>query len=358
MPPDLSIVICSFNGAEGTHRCLHALAAQTIRPRLEIIVVDDGSTDSTSEVARAHGAVLVRHPANRGIAAARNSGIAAASAPVVGFLDDDCEPQPQWAERLLAGYTPGIAGIGGPILPAAPACFMRGYLERHNPLRPQELNLARSDKPAYRFYLYLRRQWAVSERSDRREVYSLVGANMSFRRSVLLEVGCFDERFQFGAEEVDLCRRLSLRPAPAPLVFSPQARVTHHFQPTMRDTLRRSRAYGRGSARLHRKWPALSPTFFPGPLAFGLMLAASAVFLPLVLAALALPVLLYPHALRSAIIHRRWAWAADAYVQLAQETCEDIGFLEGLWRFRHLAPEHQPPAQLADSPQPVAEHLS
>src|SRR5262249_45172790 len=127
MSPDLSVVICSFNGVEGTHRCLHALAAQTIRPRLELIVVDDGSTDSTSDVARAHGALAARHPANLGIAAARNSGIAAASAPIVGFLDDDCEPEPRWAERLLAGYAPGVAGIGGPVIPRAPDCFMRGY---------------------------------------------------------------------------------------------------------------------------------------------------------------------------------------------------------------------------------------
>jgi GT2 family glycosyltransferase len=357
MSADLSVVICSFNGANGIRRCLDALAAQTVRSRLEIIVVDDGSVDATADIARAHGAVVVRHSVNRGIAAARNSGIAAASAPIVGFLDDDCEPEPQWAERLLAAYSPGIAGIGGPVVPSAPPCFMRGYLERNNPLRPQEIDLAKSDSPVYRLYLYLRRQWSSAERSDWRDVYSLVGANMSFRRGTLLEAGRFDERFQFGAEEVDLCRRLALAPTPARLVFSPEARVTHHFQPTLRDTMRRSRAYGRGSARLHRKWPALTPTFFPGPLAVLLMLAVAVLYPPVVIAALALPFLLYPHPLRRAVTDRRWDGIADPYVQLAQETCEDIGFLEGLWRFRHLAPEPEMPAPPAREPQPVPERL-
>src|SRR5262249_44779780 len=158
-----------------------------------------------------------------------------------------------------------------------------------------------------RLYLYLQRQWAVEERQERREVYSLVGANMSFRRETLLDAGRFDERFQFGAEEVDLCRRLSLAAPPARLVFIPDARVTQHFEPTFRDTLRRSRSYGRGSARLYRKWPALSPTFFPGPPAV-LVLLALAVFFPLLLlTALALPCLLYPHAFRGAVTRRRWA---------------------------------------------------
>ena len=77
---DLTIVICSLNGEAGVCRCLDALSMQTIYDRLEVIVVDDGSTDGTSDVARAHGAIVIRHPVNRGLAAARNSGVRAASA--------------------------------------------------------------------------------------------------------------------------------------------------------------------------------------------------------------------------------------------------------------------------------------
>src|ERR1700761_1868908 len=111
---DLAVVICSLNGEDGVRRCLVALLRQTIRRRLEVIVVDDGSIDGTSDVARAYGARVIRHPVNRGLAAARNSGIRAASASLVAFVDDDCEPEPEWAERLVAAYSEGVIGVGGP----------------------------------------------------------------------------------------------------------------------------------------------------------------------------------------------------------------------------------------------------
>ena len=65
MSADLSVVICSLNGAPGVERCLRALAEQK-DVELEIIVVDDGSTDDTSEVGREHGATVIRHEVNRG----------------------------------------------------------------------------------------------------------------------------------------------------------------------------------------------------------------------------------------------------------------------------------------------------
>jgi glycosyltransferase involved in cell wall biosynthesis len=347
----LSVVICSLNGAYGVDRCIRALARQTIRSCMELIVVDDGSTDGTSDVGRAHTAMVVRHATNLGLAAARNSGVSAAAAPVVAFLDDDCEPEPQWAEQLLAGYEEGVIGVGGAILPGARGGFMLGYLERNNPLKPQETNLAKSDRIAYRLKLYLRRQWMRSEELPRRHVYSFAGANMSFLRQALDEVGRFDDRFGFGGEDQDLCMRMTRAYPCGRLVFVPQARVVHHFKSSLRDTLRRSRAYGLGSARLYRKWPSVPPTVFPGPPVVLAMLLLSARLPLLAAAAAVVPHLLYPQGLRHAIMSRSGMSLFDAYVQLAQETCGNIGFLEGLWRFRHLRPETPAEAIQAVEPQ-------
>jgi glycosyltransferase involved in cell wall biosynthesis len=338
MSAELSVIICSFEGAAGVDRCLLALARQTIRPALELIVVDDGSADATSDVGRSHAAKVVRHATNRGLAAARNSGLAAATAPVVAFLDDDCEPEPTWAERLLTGYEEGVVGAGGAVLPAMRDGFVLGYLERNNPLKPQETDLATSTKLAWRLRLYLRRQWLQADETPLREVYSFAGANMSFLRRALIEAGQFDERFRFGGEDLDLCMRMRCTFPSSRLTFVPQARVAHYFKSSLGDTLRRSRSYGRGSARLYRKWPSLPPTFFPGPLLVLALLLLSGRLRPLAVAALGVPHVLYPRGLRHAILNRSGASLLDAYVQLAQETCEDIGFLEGLWLFRHLVP--------------------
>src|SRR6201986_5086670 len=142
MSADLSVVICSLNGAAGVDRCLHALASQK-DVDLQVIVVDDVSTDETSAVASEHGVTVIRHEVNRGLAAARNTGIAAATAPVVAFLDDDCEPEPEWARELVAAYPDCVVGVGGTVAPCAPDGYMPGYLQRNNPLRPLESNLAR-----------------------------------------------------------------------------------------------------------------------------------------------------------------------------------------------------------------------
>ena len=337
MSADLSVIICSLNGAAGVDRCLRALAAQK-DVELHVIVVDDGSIDGTSAIAREHGATVIRHETNRGLAAARNTGIHVTLAPIIAFLDDDCEPEPEWARELLDAYEDDVIGVGGDVLVQSPRGFMLGYLIRNNPLLPLEISLARSEKLLYRLCVYLRRQWLPEERHDKQEVYSLVGANMSFRREVLRRTG-FDERFRFGAEDVDLCLQLRRDFPDTRLVVNPDAKVKHYFLPTMRDNLRRSRSYGRGCARLYRKWPSKRPTIFPGP-ALVLVLLLASVFLPvLLLAAVTLPQLMYPKGLRLAFALRQPACALDAYVKLAEETYENAGYLQGLWQYRHLAPE-------------------
>jgi len=348
--PRLSVVICSLNGAAGVDRCLRALARQTIYSCLEIIVCDDGSTDETSKVAHAHGAIVVRHATNRGVSAARNSGVNVASARILAFLDDDCEPEEQWAEQLVAGYDKHVVGVGGPLIVSGRAGFMLGYLARHNPLQPQELDLAKSDRVAYRLCLYLKRQWKTTTLSGRRNVFSFASANMSVRREAFLAVGGLDERFYFGAEDDDLCRRLRLTFPSGHLVFVPEAKVKHHFKSSLRDTLRRSRAYGRGAARLYRKWPSVPPVFFPGPIVILAMLLLSAYIPSLAVASLAMPILIYPYGARYAIANRSALSLLDAYVQLAQDVCGDIGFIEGLWRFRGLVPEAAPETVHAAEP--------
>jgi glycosyltransferase involved in cell wall biosynthesis len=357
--PDLSVVICSLNGAAGVDRCLAALAQQDLEGELETILVDDGSTDDTSAVGHRHGVRVIRHPHNRGLSAARNSGVRAATAPVVGFLDDDCVPEPDWARELLGAHGGGVLGVGGPVCPESGGGFIERYLERCNPLGPLEIELADSEALLYRLRLYVRRMWGQQPRIlGRREVFALVGANMSFRRQPLLDVGLFDERFTFGAEELDLSRRLAHAYPEEGFVFQPEARVRHRFEPSLRDTLRRARSYGRGSARMFRKWPGTRPTFFPYPfIALGL-LALGLRRRPLLVAAVLAPHAMFPGGLRRALEDRTPEPLADPYIQLAQEAYGNVGFVQGLWQFRRLVPEPSEPAPFVEhsAPEPEVAH--
>lgn len=340
--PDLSVVICSRNGAAGVELCMRSLVRQEASPRLEIIVVDDGSSDGTGEIAERAGATVVRHPHSLGLAASRNDGVRRARAEIVAFLDDDCEADPRWAERLLAAFAPGVSGVGGDVRAAGATGYTLGFLVRNNPLLPLEATLSESTSLPYRLRLYLADQLAVDPPSGRRPVNSLVGANMAFRRSVLEAVGGFDERFTFGAEELDLCWRVRARFPDGELVVDPSIVVTHHFRPRLRDTLRRAGSYGRGTARLYRKWPQMRPTVYPWPLVAGGLALRAMRHRRWVPAAVLWPLLAYPRAVRHAVRGRRPAPLLDAYVRLAEEHLTNVGFAAGAWEFRDLRPEPEP----------------
>lgn len=329
--PEMSVVICSLNGADGVRRCLRLLAEQTIVDTLEIVVVDDGSTDGTAEVARTEGARVIRHERNRGLSAARNSGVRATTASIVAFLDDDCEPEPTWAQWLLDGYEDdAVIGVGGAVLPHGGPGYMGRFLERHNPLVPLEYELAKSDRWPYRFLLYLRRQWSSQRPQNQRRVYALVGASMSFRRAALFEAGLFDETFTLASDELDLCLRLAAAHPDGRIILEPRSRIAHRFEPSLRDALRRSRAYGVGAARMHRKWPSMRPTFFPFPFVMALVLGLSLRRPRLLLLVLVLPQLMFPEGLRRVGQTRSISSLLDPAVRLAQEAAANAGFIEEL----------------------------
>lgn len=87
-PPLISIVMAVYNGAAFLHEALECIRRQTY-PRVELIVVDDGSTDASGDIARSFGPAHYVHHANRGIAASRNRGVALAGGEFLAFLDQD-----------------------------------------------------------------------------------------------------------------------------------------------------------------------------------------------------------------------------------------------------------------------------
>jgi glycosyltransferase involved in cell wall biosynthesis len=106
----VSVVIPVKDDAVLLRRCLDALAEQTVRP-LEVVVVDNGSTDDSAAVATAHGAKVVTEPMP-GIPAAASTGYDAARGDVIARCDADSLPPPDWVDAILRGLGDGDAVTG------------------------------------------------------------------------------------------------------------------------------------------------------------------------------------------------------------------------------------------------------
>jgi glycosyltransferase involved in cell wall biosynthesis len=109
--PSLSVVLPARNEAKGLAQVLPAL--RTELPDAEIIVVDDGSTDATAQIAASHGARVVRHPYSMGNGAAIKSGARAARGEILVFMDADGQHDPSLIHELLRPLNEGYSMVVG-----------------------------------------------------------------------------------------------------------------------------------------------------------------------------------------------------------------------------------------------------
>lgn len=131
--PHASVVVPVYNGQTTIDACIRSLRALDYpRERLELIVVDNASTDATADVlARHSGAVRVVGESTRGPAAARNAGIRAANGEVIAFTDADCIVDSGWLRHLVValGAREDLV-VGGTIRSAGPANAVELFGER------------------------------------------------------------------------------------------------------------------------------------------------------------------------------------------------------------------------------------
>ncbi len=336
--PLISVVVCCYNGADVLPDCLRAIQKQNWKGKMEIIVVNDGSADDTPKVAKSFKKVrLVNNEQNKGIAGARNVGLNAAKGEIIAMTDADCRPQPSWLKELYAAYTDeNVQGVGGAALSKDESRFMFRYLHAASPLEPLETTLLKSNNIFYRFGLYLKALAGKGEKRQnrKRSVYSLVGANMSFRKSLVNEIQ-FDERFRFGGEEEDLCKRINQK-YPGSLWFAPKSKIIHQYDPKLRDTLRRSKAYGKGNARMFYKHADVGPIIYPFPPLLVMSLLLGLVNPWLLLTPLVLVQLLYSRWPLTVVKTRKLEPLLYGYIQALQEWYSNIGFIKGLYAFRKM----------------------
>ena len=179
----ISVVVPAFNEEKLLPACLDSLFAQEYEGELEILVVDNASTDGTAGVARRYGARVVEEP-RRGYSNALMRGFAAARGEIIACTDADTVVPPDWIQRLACEYDRGedVVAVGGDIQFERPnwkSSILTQFLipwinriDRGNPAGPH-----------------------------------LWGANLSVRRDAFLEVGGWNPKFSLQADS-ELSERL------------------------------------------------------------------------------------------------------------------------------------------------------
>jgi len=257
--PKVSVVVASYNGARTLKACLDSLSKLNY-PDYEVILVDDGSTDNTSQIASLYPAFRYLHQTNHGLSVARNTGIAAATGEIVAFTDSDCRADEDWLYYLVGDLlTSRFTGIGG-----------------HNFLPPEDSAVAAAVlvSPGGPAHVML---------NDRLAEH-IPGCNMAFYKWALLEIGGFDPIFTKAGDDVDVCWRLQQRGYR--IGFNPAGFVWHYRRSTIQAYLRQQRGYGEAEALLVRKHPeyfnSLGGSVWRGQIytasKFGLVLGRSVIY--------------------------------------------------------------------------------
>jgi len=214
----VSIVICTRNRSALLAETCEALTRLPVSdPPWELIVVDNGSTDDTGEVARSFSSRLGRplrllFEPEPGLSAARNRGVRESAAEVIAFLDDDAFPANGWLARLTRTLArENVYAAGGAVIPQFRSPLPSWFTDRYLPyltvwdLGAEEQRLAYNEYPR--------------------------GANMAFRRAAFERFGLFSthlgrkKNLLLSCEEIEFCLRIER--GGGRVVYVPDAAVDH-----------------------------------------------------------------------------------------------------------------------------------
>jgi O-antigen biosynthesis protein len=224
--PKVSVIVCSYNGAQTLESCLRSLR-KIDYPDYEVVVVDDGSTDNTREILAHHPWVNAIHQPNLGLSVARNVGAAAAKGEILAYTDSDCMADPDWLYYLVGTLLSGnYAGVGGPNI-SPPAQNWQQACVAAAPGGPSHVLLTD----------------VVAEH--------IPGCNMAFHRWAFEKIGGFDPEYRKAGDDVDFCWRLQQEGEV--IAFSPSAIVWHYRRFTLKAFRKQQEGYGEAESLLRFK---------------------------------------------------------------------------------------------------------
>jgi GT2 family glycosyltransferase len=220
----ITVVVPVRNDRDRLVRCLASVRATAGHAPVEIIVVDNGSTDGSAPAALAFGARVLSCPGER-VGALRNRGATSATTPLVAFIDSDHELGEGWGDAALELFAdPAVGAAGAYCHPPADGTWVQ---HAYDTLRDHA--------------------------SGRRDVEWLGAGNLVVRREAFLQTGGFDDALE-ASEDVDLCR--ALRRCGWRVVSDSRLRNVHHGDPTTLRRLFRSELWrGRNNATVSLRRP-------------------------------------------------------------------------------------------------------
>lgn len=225
--PQISVIVCTYNGAALLHACLASLS-RLRHPSYEVLVMDDGSTQDIAAIVKEFPSVRYHRQDHAGLSAARNLGMKEARGSILAYTDDDCIADEHWLDHIAAGFDdPRWVACGGPNIPPPPRNSTEAIVAAA-PGAPAHVMLSDA------------------------EAEHLPGCNLAIRRSALEAIGGFRAHYLTAGDDVDICWRLREH---GHLRFMPGATVWHHRRRTLGAYLRQQRGYGHAEALLMRDHP-------------------------------------------------------------------------------------------------------
>lgn len=226
--PKVSVVVATYNGSKMLRICLRSLMKLNY-PDYEVILVDDGSTDSVPEIARLFERVRYIRQDNMGLSAARNTGLAAATGEIIAYTDDDCRADEDWLYYLAGDLAASdFTAMGG-----------------HNFLPPDDSPSAAAVMAAPGGPIHVMLTESEAEH--------ISGCNMAFRKAALEGIGGFDPIYRKAGDDVDVCWRL--QQAGHKIGFNPAGFVWHYRRASAGAYLKQQAGYGEAEALLFQRHP-------------------------------------------------------------------------------------------------------
>ena len=190
----ISVIVCAYNEEKYIGKTLESISKSAGEELLEIVVVNNASTDRTSEVANRFPKVRVVNETQKGLTKARQAGLVSAKGDILSYLDADTLVNKQWFDVLKKEFSQNsdLVCLSGPYiyygLPNMESFFVRIWTN---------------------FWIWLW-HWFIFRIAASKRGYVIMGGNFTAKREALLKAGGFDSSIAFYGEDTDIARRLSL----------------------------------------------------------------------------------------------------------------------------------------------------